>query len=445
MSRTDNLDYGLDLVQIFGTQRINGYANNHGKHIKGWKDRYPILWQSDEVMAWIKSKMFRFMSKGKEPSKFNVGNYVNALMKYIEFHKATIEELLQDDLDHRNMKLLQFLNAMIKQGENPVSVLYNYQSRIKSFFKSRGKPITEGLETKSSGVNRNELILSTELVKLIYNKLETTQYRLLNKFQALLGLRINDLLEELTSGKYKIEKYKDRYFIRNFLTQKEQVVINFLFIPKELELLIKSVMHVEDLTQLDLIPLFLTRQETRIRRADYLERIKIILKELSISQNGKTHIYRKFYETRLTTFITDNIIEDYVIQHYMGRKQLDLNRAYVQNLQNIEFMFQKFLQIEEKIQIDTVIVDRTSEKGNELEKIIEIQHNKINHLETQLEEIPELKDQLSKQEQEFESKVTKLLYRLLRKSSQLQLINKFQNEQTEENLESLVLNIRNQK
>jgi len=313
MSKTTNLDYGINLEQIFGTQRINGYTNNHGKHIKGWKDRYPILWQSEEVMMWIKSKMFRFMSKGKEPSKFNVGNYINALMKYIEFHKATIEELLQDDLDHRNMKLLQFLNALIKQGENPVSVLNNYQSRIKSFFKSRGKPITEGLETKSSGVNRNELILSTELVKLIYNKLETLQYKLLNKFQALLGLRINDLLEELTSGKYEIEKYKDRYFIRNFLTQKEQVVINFLFIPKELELLIKSVMHIEDLTQLDLIPLFLTRQETRIRRADYLERIKIILKELSISQNGKTHIYRKFYETRLTTFIMDNIIEDYVI------------------------------------------------------------------------------------------------------------------------------------
>jgi len=444
MSKITHLDYGIDLEQIFGSQRINGYSNNHGKHINGWRDRYPILWQSDEVMAWIKSKMFRFMSKGKEPSKFNVGNYVNAIMKYIEFHRTSIEKLLQDDLDHRNMKLLQFLNARIKQGENPVSVLNNYQSRIKSFFKSRGKPITEGLETKSSGVNRNELILSTELVKLIYNKLETTQYRLLNKFQALLGLRINDLLEELTSGKYKIEKYKDRYFIRNFLTQKEQVVINFLFIPKELELLIKSVMHIEDLTELDLVTLFLTRQKTRIRRANYLERIKIILKELSITQNGKTHIYRKFYETRLTTFIMDNIIEDYVIQHYIGRKQLGLNRAYVQNLQNIEFMYQKFLQIEEKIQIDTVIVDRTNEKVNELEKIVEIQHNKINSLETQLEEIPVLKEQLTKQEQEFEGKVTNLVFRLWRKSSQLQLINKFQEEKSQDCIANLVKNLTDQ-
>ena len=82
---------------------------------------------------------------------------------------------------------------------------------------------------------------------------------MLNKFQTLLGLRINDLLEELTSGKYEIEKYKDRYFIRNFLTQKEQVILNFLIIPKELEILIKSVMNIDDLTQLDLRKLFLTR------------------------------------------------------------------------------------------------------------------------------------------------------------------------------------------
>jgi len=116
MSKITNLDYGIDLEQTFGTQRINGYTNNQGKHIKGWRDRYTILWQSEEVMAWIKSKMFCFMSKGKEPSKFNVGNYVNAIMKFIEFHKTTMKQLLQDDLDHRNMKLLQFLNAMIKQG-----------------------------------------------------------------------------------------------------------------------------------------------------------------------------------------------------------------------------------------------------------------------------------------------------------------------------------------
>ena len=161
------MDYGIDLEQIFGIKRINGYINNQDKHIKGWKDRYPILWQSEDVMLWIKSKIFRFMAKGKDSSKFNVGNYVTALMKYIEFHNTSIDELLQDDLDQHNMRLLKFLNAMIKKGENPVSVLNNYQSRIKNFFKSRGKRITEGLETKSSGVNRNELILLTELLKLI--------------------------------------------------------------------------------------------------------------------------------------------------------------------------------------------------------------------------------------------------------------------------------------
>jgi hypothetical protein len=123
MSKTNNMDYGVDLENIFGTERINGHTNGEGKQIKGWKDRYPLLWQSDDVMVWIKAKLFRFMAKGKNPAKFNVGNYVSALMKYIEFHYATIEELLQEDLDQWNMRLLQCLNVMIKNGENPVSVL----------------------------------------------------------------------------------------------------------------------------------------------------------------------------------------------------------------------------------------------------------------------------------------------------------------------------------
>lgn len=126
MSNTINMDYGVDLEQVFGIERISGHVNGEGKQIKGWKDRYPLLWQSNDVQVWINAKLFRFMAKGKNPNKFNVGNYVSALMKYIAFHNSTIEQLLEDELDQRNMKLLQFLNAMIKNGENPVSVLNNY-------------------------------------------------------------------------------------------------------------------------------------------------------------------------------------------------------------------------------------------------------------------------------------------------------------------------------
>jgi len=88
MSKTTDMDYGVDLEQIFGAERISGHINGEGKQIKGWKDRYPLLWQSNDVQVWIKAKLFRFMAKGKNPAKFNVGNYVSALMKYIEFAKS---------------------------------------------------------------------------------------------------------------------------------------------------------------------------------------------------------------------------------------------------------------------------------------------------------------------------------------------------------------------
>jgi len=90
MSRTINIDYGIDLEHIFGTERISGHINGEGKQIKGWRDRYSLLWQFNDVKVWIKAKLFRFMAKGKNPIKFNVGNYDSALMKYIEFHHTTI-------------------------------------------------------------------------------------------------------------------------------------------------------------------------------------------------------------------------------------------------------------------------------------------------------------------------------------------------------------------
>ena len=74
---------------------------------------------------------------------------------------------------------------------------------------------------------------SKPIIRKIEAKLESGSYQLICKFASQTGLRISDILEELTKKKngkpkYIIEKYRDHYFVRNFETQKRNVILNYL-------------------------------------------------------------------------------------------------------------------------------------------------------------------------------------------------------------------------
>jgi hypothetical protein len=109
------------------------------------------------------------------------------------------------------------------------------QSRIKSFYSARGKPVSFGMKTAKSGKNSKEIFLTKSIIKKIKAKLGSAEYRLAVKFQTQLGLRISNILEEIPSEKYVIEQIgKDKnYFIKDFRTKKMGVVINYLFFTDE--------------------------------------------------------------------------------------------------------------------------------------------------------------------------------------------------------------------
>ncbi|MHA1285635.1 MAG: tyrosine-type recombinase/integrase [Promethearchaeota archaeon] len=321
-----------------------------------------------DVQMWISNKIKQYAQYGKDINKFNITSYLNALQKFCDFYKCyNPSDLLQEDADTRNKRLMDYLYYLLRNNTNEASVKNAYQSRIRSFYSDRGAPITIGLKSLKSGINKNEIILDKYTIKRIQVRLERPEYRLILKLQTLLGLRISDVLDELTSGKYIIEKYKDHYFIRNFTTAKENVRINYLFFPRELTTLFQSI-YGKDLTQLDLRKILMTNrkeQPSRIKKYDYLRRIKIITEKLGIEKNIKTHSFRKYFSSQIRR-CTDVSIE--FKEHLMGHELHNLGRAYNQNLSDIHWFYNTWRKIEKYICIDTEIYDETNLEINRLKE-----------------------------------------------------------------------------
>jgi len=343
----------VNLGEIYGKDKIDA-----------WEERYAVF-NNEDVKKWIESKIRKFSKKGKNPKKFSITGYLNELNKYCKFYKCeNPTDLLEEHIDDRNERLMNYLTEMIKLGKNEVSVVNNWQARIKGFYSARGSPITEGIESFSAGLNKDEMIFERDDLKLFIAKLHRPEYRLLMKTQALLGLRVDDVLEELTSGKYKIEKYKKHYFVRRFVSQKWNVIINFMFLPSELTTLMQSVYNT-DLTKLDLTTLFQTKKGTRIKQYDYLDRIKAIGKELGITQNVKTHCVRKYFDSSLED---TKDVKEWFKEHLMGHKAKDLSESYNTKLRKIDYFYEKWLNVEKSICIDCEIYDATNEQIVELTK-----------------------------------------------------------------------------
>lgn len=406
--------------------KLNGYTASNGRTYKGWFEKYPILNNSD-VKKWIENKMNRYARSGKDPKDFQVTSYLNPLQKYCDFYDVDDpSELLEEPIDERNQRLLHYLGELIRNGKNEATVRNAYQSRIKSFYSSRGSPISDGLETVSSGVNHNEIHLSKEQIKLIQNKLERAEYRLILKIQALTGLRINDVLCTLTKkengeSKYKIRKYEkngnEYYYIPKFKTKKEQVIINFLFFPKELSDLFKATYGITDLTELELSEILKTRNGTRINSNDYLTRIKEITEEIGLNGNIKTHSFRKYFSNQISsvnlTKYNEKIGADFenkFKEHLMGHKLGDLSNAYKQNLKSIESYFELWKPLQKAICIDCEIIDETDKRIETLQdkydKLLEEVSKKDKKLQENEKQVKELAKVVQKQQKLLEKLIS---------------------------------------
>lgn len=372
-----------NIKKVFGTDKYDD-----------WIEKYSIF-KDQNVKDWIIDMIDQYTDEGKEAIKFKPQSYLKILQQFCDYNKVeNPSDLLKEDIKLRNRRVKKYLSFLLNVKDNDIelerigfrstkidkskkaikenliikkpansTIRNSIQSRIKSFYKNRGYLITYNLKTVKTGVNKDEIRLDKKIIRKIQSKLGSINYRLICKFESQTGLRINDILEELTIGKYKIEQYKEgekklNYFIRNFETQKEKVTINFLFFTEELSDYIKTATATDNLKELDLTTLFKTRSGTKINQIDYLNRLKEIAKELKINENIKTHSFRKYFITQVE-LCGDNLSSTWK-KHFTGHSLDYRTDAYDKNVENIEIYFKNWKQIEQLVCVDCIVYDHTN-------------------------------------------------------------------------------------
>lgn len=362
----------IDKEKEFNLKKIYG-STLYNKWIK----KYPIL-TNEDVLAWLRDKIDKFSNSGKDKSKFAITTYANQLQSYCLFNQVdNPTELLKEEIDVRNLRLKKYLNFLLlakseeelskikeigfNKKPSEVSIRNMIQSRLKSFYSNRGANISFGIETAKSGKNENEINLTgdngKDIIKKIKIKLESPEFKLVVQLQTQLGLRIDDVLNELPSGKYKIEKYGEHYFIKNFRTQKIGVVINYLFFTRELSELFQSIYNLDDLTKLDLTTILKTNRDTRIDQNSFLQRIKEVFDELGINGNIKTHSFRKYFSSQVRKC---KKLDAEFKEHLMGHAEFNLSQSYNNNLRDIEWFYNNWKKIEILVCVDCIVYDTTN-------------------------------------------------------------------------------------
>ena len=419
----------VDVKNNYNVLQINTLKNFFDeKTLLKLKTDFPIL-NSKNVNQWLIDLVSKYTSNGKDSKKFLIDRYLYTLNGYCEFYHINPDELLLEDLDTRNQRLKQYLNHQIQTlHKNPVTISNDTQSKLKSYYAHRGSPITFQKECYKAGENKNEINLDNEIIRKIEAQLHSTQYRLVLKFESQTGFRISDILTELTSGKYHFEKYQNHYYIKNFETQKEKTIINYVFITKELEDIIKSMSDIQDLTLFDLSTLFKVRyrcnedgtefqrkiwvqiekedetkkiertysSEKKIDKSNYLRRIKTIVSQIGITQNIKTHSFRKYFRT----MVSRAELGTEFTEHLCGHKLTNLADAYNRDLQNIDQYYKKWLKIEPLLSIDYVVVNKTDEEVVKQKEALE--RMKL-QLELEIKSKFELEEKLKRLEQKFDT------------------------------------------
>jgi len=330
------------------------------KNTQKWESKYPIFLNGN-VKQWVRDRVELYQNKGKNASNFPVTSILKHLQDYMNHYEIeNVDDLLTEDIDNRSLRVQRYLVELLNVGVNETSVKNAIQANVRSFYTNRGLPLKKTtLPSVGAGVNEDEYIFSRESLKLFQARLERAEYRVIFKLMALTGLRVGDVLEDngLTNGKYKIQKYKDHYYVKNFRTMKEGVSINFVFLPHELANLMMAAYQVSDLTKLDLTKVFMTKMGNRIRKRDFLSVIKSVGNKLGITENVKTHALRKYFSSAIA--ICEGC-PDKFREHLLGHKQqLD---QYLTNMKQISFAYKEWLKIERLVCIDCEIYDATNEE-----------------------------------------------------------------------------------
>jgi hypothetical protein len=410
----------FSLIQVFGEEVIEDLIQ-----------KYPIL-QDESIQKFMEWRVKNFTEKGNNPQKFKpyLQHILQVMTDYCFYNDVTANpsDLLNEDNDDRNDRLDDYIEALkggwtppqeIKHSKNikkksEVSIYNTHVGIIRGYYKCHGLPITTYMKNVT-GKNENEAILDRDDVVYLVKNATNPEYRLLIKFQCMLGLRISDVLNHMTSNNpqdtnkplYKLEKHKNHFFIRDFITQKYKIKINFLFFPSELIEDIRKVYgYKEEMEDFDLRTLFDSKckkegePQQKIKRQNLLKRFKALGDE-EIEGNLKTHCFRKYFEgiVRNTSLDLPPKADTEFKTHLEGHHLDPVVYTYNQELRNLQAYYDLWLKIEPRLVIEHEIhfVEHTSETVVQLTKDKAKMENQMSAMMTMMEQ----QEEQLHQQQEF--------------------------------------------
>ena len=386
-----------------------------------FQKNYPII-KDESIRKWLEERVMVFAQKNHNPMKFNYEHNLSIMMDYCIYNEAieNPSQLLEENVDQRNDRVNEYIQALEKgwipprkykhsknvKAKSKVSIYNSHAGTIRGFYRVHGLRITTYMPNVK-GTNEKEAILDRNIILGIIKKTTNPFYKLIFKMQSMLGLRISDVLDELTAShpqnpdipKYKLEKHKDHYFIRNFETQKAKIVINFLFFPAELIQDIQKITTFEgNLIEFDFRTLFNSKwfniYGQKIKRQNVLKQLKHFAEDL-IESNVKTHCFRKYYENtiRNTNLELPPKADAEFKTHLEGHHLDPVTYTYNQTLCNITEYYDLWRKIEPRLVIEHEIkfVEYTSETVLELTK----EKKKMDH------QMTVMMDKLEEQEQKL--------------------------------------------
>ncbi len=370
-----------------------------------WARRFGVYKKFPEkVNSWLRIRVSQYHSRSKFTKnihKFKFRQYIDYLNLFNQFlennHNSDIERFAELEDTKRSEIFIAFINHLLeisrdskikgvrKFGET--TILNTIQSRVMSYFSSINKRIEGYIDSNKYGSEKNFVLVDKKLNRKIHLCFRSKDYALLHLFLSQTGLRIDDILNKITNGNYFLNKFQERYHITTkkgeveFMSSKRMVGLKKLFITKEIEQKLKLFFNLEDLRELDLQQLFLTRHGKRISEKNFNDTLNYFHNKLNLikRESLSSNCFRRYMETSIRLYVKPKLDDWYlklITFHY--DKQID---HYNDLIKSDSWLYEQFLKWENAV----MLFVRTDEaKINELEKQIKEKDVKIHNLELEL-------------------------------------------------------------
>lgn len=308
----------------------------------------------------------RIKNKSKS-SKFQASPYLQYFSifgNYLQSKTISFQEFKGLNYNDRNLIYSQFIadleSKTYSNNLNKSSIRNQVQSKVQSLLKRMDLRVEQAQKSVKVGTSENhkkKIALTQEILKMIYGRLESKQYKLLFLFHINTGLRFSDLLKG-----YQIQVIDGHWTLKDVQTEKEDILISFIPLSSEFKQLVLELYGKKPESTNEL---FSKENGNSVYLSNYNERLQAIVDELIdldlLEKDSKisSHSIRKFFYNQWLS------IGDVQLAEYMMGHNINLGAAYSQYQ-----ILEKYKQIEEKFFILTKIIDK-SEKIKDIKEILD--------------------------------------------------------------------------